>query len=578
MPSTKSCFLESRQGYFVISRRLVEEKASSSGQRITGKEPLTPETDLQAPTSPEQPTMDDNGAQVLLLGSRGSTAEAWLAASDSAQSLQDSITYIPAEVPHLGEDPLLPPEAETPPALSFEPSMERDLEVPAAEEVAVKEPATEQALSLVTPRTQEEISHTWDSPGAPEGLAASPDSTVLPDLDLTQDENPDVEEQRAAKVLKASDSNESDLPLDDSDLPLAESEEAETASLVEQVTRDEMQPTQAAQDTNVEKAGQMATEELDATTSDHSEKEIARPRTAISAMEQSLVNDAELEEGSMLEDSLAMEDKSALIEEVVSSDTNDFTLDNLIHQTYRNSYVAADIIKDPVPVADTIISAAYHSDSFSFERPATAVSQTLNELVVSVEAQMKASLDTAHPGSEQEVADLHVPVYSVQEAKPIAAALEVEWAPHNADVTLFGTNGLAWEQHDASIAVVQATLADDGMQLPLGSDLPSARQVITEERGNAVLGNIEPGAAIQMDKIGFQDEDYHDDLDPAAEMAVPDSAKVLSDAKGIASNKAQKDLDLSKKTGAILMQDIDVAVAECIGNLVDYAAAFKMTQ
>lgn len=583
-----------------MNRALIDEKAAVARQNaINGgwSPPLPAET--QPPPSAEQPAAEGNagGAQVLLLDSRGSTAEGWLTAPDSAR---DSLEY-PSEfaadpldeVFEQIQTPLLPQATEATPHGSSTPPLDFGISDAAAEEYGLEEAGPEQAAEAMDKNggaleVSEEVNSVLKSlmehAEGSEDLQGSAIAAVKEVLG--EEEIPGAETAEASELAAVmEDANYSSVDAaqtlqvreEDTEVLMENAPAAETPV-------DELQAELAVSyDIATWEAGQLVGTDVRAVALGHSEDDSARPATAVTVTVQGLIEEAS-EDGPNFALHVGDSADSSIeapkgVEMLGSSEAEVPTLDMLISQRHSKSIVAA------AGVGSLLLP---EMDDVSVTRPATAVSQTVDELVTELEADFTAaSIIPVAAANVQDIGDLTRPAHTLlQEALAAALYDSDDMTVHIADLSLSGTAGITGNSPDITpiiqVATAPAVLHTnaaflDVNEAPGRSSTDSSRALHFAGNGS----NDKETIVAEVVAASFGGE--------AAEQLLADvgfKASVGDNGSKVFAWEAQEATDeiqdgpvnKAANIGAHLpVQSIYAAVAECIEGLIGYAISANET-
>ncbi|BDA43109.1 hypothetical protein COCOBI_04-1200 [Coccomyxa sp. Obi] len=456
---------------------------------------------------------DDGSAQVLVLGSRGSTAEGWLTTPESASSPTRNLLTAdsaPTEATEEATSPLLQESRSLLTANSAPTEATEEAQLPLPQEGseaewldkqlilsdisngddAIMAAAAEEEALLGQPAEAEagpedtlplestlDNSHQVDSPAEDTGVwANSEDSAAAArGQPSAQDDIPaTIAEETALENPDNGRQIDEPLPVEEAMATIAEeyADEPPAEPAVEEFQADEVIAEEPAEDE----------EEVEVTPVKETplaleEEEAVRPDTANSAMVESLTEAAAAEDVPALQEGqIEVSDSEALKTDILVADT-DFeamTSDHLISQHHRQSSLLASAGVDSqlLPEQDAVAA-----DSIEL-RPATAVSQIMNELVAAAEAQVPPVL--AAPAAEvQDAEEQYSPANLVQDGH-LASPLDNSWMPPHLSVP-------AAEAQDAEEQISPAHPAqDEHLASPLNnSSMPPHLSVPAAEAQDA---------------------------------------------------------------------------------------------
>ena len=438
---------------------------------------------------------DDGAAQVLVLGSRGSTAKGRLTTPEDANSPVMSLLTpdsAPTKVPEEAQLPLLQQglEAEWPDkGLIAADISNGDAATSAAapEEEAFSgqhaeaEAGTEDTLSL---ESSWDISRQVDSLAEDKTVCNNSEGSAAAELFQAQahgDITVAVAEETALKSLEMGGQIDEPLPVKEAvaildDEPADEHAEAPRA----EPAMEEFQAGVETADKPRQNDEEVEIAPVDYTFLAPEEKEPVRPDTASGFMIDRLTEAAATEDVPALQEGqIEYSDSEASKTDLLSRDTDirGVTVDHLISQHHRQSSLLASAGVDIqlMPEQDAVAV-----DSTGL-RPATAVSQTLNELVAAAEAQLPPHL-TLPAADVQDTEEQLSPAVPVQDGQ-LALAPEYPLLPPLLAVPAAEVQDTE-EQVSPAIPVqdVNLALAPDTPLLPLLLAVPAAEVQDTEEQ------------------------------------------------------------------------------------------------
>ena len=378
---------------------------------------------------------NDNGAaQVLVLGSRGSTAEGWLTTPESASSPDRSTKTAGSAQTEAAEEVQLPlfqesrdlPTAGSGPTEAIEvaqvPILQESLgagwldkgvipsDISNDEAANTAAAAEEEALPEVETDAENTIQQesTWDNPrqvdSSAEDTAVWEDSqgiaAAAPDHSWTQNDITDAITKEAALNSPEND-GQLDEPLPAKEVVATVAEEYADEPLAEPAV-EEIEADEDVADKLVRDDELMKLAPVEEKTLIPEEEEVLRPDTEIYAMVESLTEAAAAEDVPTLQEGQIenSDSESPMTNTILAgTDFRAITLDHLISQHHRQSSLLASAGVDTQLLLEQDAIAADSTES----RPATAVSQTVYELVAAAEAQLTPLL--ALPATEVQDAE-----------------------------------------------------------------------------------------------------------------------------------------------------------------------------
>jgi hypothetical protein len=577
-----------------MNRSLIDEKAAGARQNaVNGGRPPPPPAEMQPPPSAKQPAAEGNagGAQVLLLDSRGSTAEGWLTAPDSARDSLEYLSVFAANSLDEGfeqiQTPLLPQATEARPHGSSTPPLDFAISDAAAEEYALEEAGPELAAEAMdenggTIEVSEDVNSVLENlmehaEGSEDlqGSAIAAVKEVMVEEEIPGAEAAEASELAAVMEDAGYSSMDAAQPLqvreEDTEVLMEDAPAAETPV-------DELQAELAvSNDIATWEAGQLVGTDVTAVALAHSEDDSARPATAVTATVQSLIEEASedsptfaLHVGDSADSSI---ETSKGVEMLGSSEAEVPTLDMLISQRHSKSIVAAAGVGSfLLPETNDVI----------VTRPATAVSQTVDELVTELEADLAAASVIPVPAANtQDVGDLTSPADTLlQEALAAALYDSDDMTVHIADLSPSGASGITGNSPDIT-PIIQVVSAPallhidaaflDANEAPERDSTDSSRARHFAEDGS----NDGRSVVAEVAAASFGDEAAEQLLaDAGLKAAVGDKGSGVFTWEGQEATDEIQDGPVIKAAniGAHLpVQSIDAAVAECIGGLIKSA-------
>ncbi|EIE26906.1 hypothetical protein COCSUDRAFT_59410 [Coccomyxa subellipsoidea C-169] len=568
-----------------VHRALMEEKAAAARQEAGIRDhPLTDvatPADSQPPSCAELPaaTVDFGSAQVLVLDSRGSTAEGWLTAPESARDpiMDASELAGDTHADGLGEIqiPQMPGMAEDQPQGRGTPDLSLSTrEAPAEEEFAVEEAMLEEAAEAADEiggiqGISEDISSILEdlvehAEGSEElqGTAGEAHDETAPEAEVPGagqwDSALEAAQPAAAREGSAYAAGQSELLLsqEEENIKFGSGDAAVMGPSVEEAEADLLAPNGA----DGEGASlAIAATDVDALVLAPSEGEDARPATAVSATVESIGEEAARNEpGEQEGDKGDNADKDSRIKEVLMEIEGDApTLDMLISLRHSKSILAAAGMEGLLLTDITDVSPV---------RPGTAVSQTVDELVVAVEADFIATTIFAAPETDiQNTVDQISPAAAVREED---LAIQSPRADTSADIAAVEGS----QEIQAS-----AALHDDSATLLHAPETPIKERddIISSKEGH--FAHHWEESDVRMGRAGSEGEAsllMQTDAGPKLSAIGSEASANADEAEEAAIAKLDNMLFGAAWNGASEEeQSINACVAECVDGLVNYAAA-----
>lgn len=640
-----------QDGILCACRAILQEKELEARQAIASQIASPPEPHpkafLEHPAMMDDDAMmtndditmahDNGAAQVLVLGSRGSTAEGWLTTPESASSPVRSLLKADSAPTEATEEAQLPlpqegsetewldnrlipadinnGDAATKAAAAEEALPGQPAEVEAgAEDILPLESAWDNSRQVDSP--VEDIA-VWVSP---EGSAAVHPGQALAQGDITGA----VAEETAPGQLENGGQVEKSLPVKEALAAVAEeyADEPLAESAVEEFKADEESADKLPKD-DVEVEGAPVEE----TSLAPEEEELVRPDTKINAIVYSLTEIAAAQDvPAKQEGEIEVSDSEVPKADPINAGTDlgAMTLDHLISQHHRQSSLLASAGVDSQVWQDAVAA-----DSTEL-RPATAVSQTVNELVAAAEAHLPLLLELP-PAEVQDaeeqispadpVPDGHLALAPDNSLLPLLLAVPAaeeqgteeqvspedppqdghtasppdnpfEMAADHADISLFGaasptveqpldTTGISADNYPVDIQLIMAEAETVGVP-----EAPAEIKFITIEESDATRTTL---ADLVEEGSKYANTAGHADLDPAVNLQRESDAAIETAALGPTDTEAQleeaeaqhdnevyddsSEAEYNSEGKADLPQTVDEVVEESIGGLVEDAIA-----
>ncbi len=567
----------------------MEEKAAAARQEAGIREhPLTDvatPADSQPPSSAELPAaaVDFESAQVLVLDSRGSTAEGWLTAPESARDPIMDASEVAGNTHADGPGEIQIPQmlgvAEDQPQGRGTPHLGLSArEAPAEEVLAVEETMLEEAAEAadetggiqgisedISSILEDLVEHAEGSE-EPQGTAGSAHEETAPEAEVAGAEQwgsaLKAAQPAAAMEGSAYAAGQSELLLsqEEENIKFGSGNTAVMEPSVEEAEADLLAPNGA----DGEGASlAVAATDVDAVVLAPSEGEDARLATAVSAtVTESIGEEATRNEpGEQEGDKGDHADKKSRNKEVTMEIEGDApTLDMLISLRHSKSILAAAGMEGLLLTDITDVSPV---------RPGTAVSQTVDELVVAVEADFIATTIFAAPETDiQNTVDQISPAAAVREED---LAIQSPRADTSADIAAVEGS------HEIQAS---AALHDNSATLLHAAETPIKERddIISSKEGHfADIANHWEESDVRMGRAGSEGGAsllMHTDAGSKLSAIGSEASANADEAEEAAVTKLDNMLFEAAWNGAPEEeQSIDACVAECIDGLVNYAAA-----